>query len=151
MKRRERNTPVPTDTPIASNPPVDDGELSRRQFLTGVAAVAGALAVGGCGDSDGGKSATATPTALTPTSPAAPTGTATVPPAPTGTATAPPTASPTATAPPTASATASPAPSDTATPTPTDSPSPSPTSTPQDPETLPLPIRPSRASSTSSS
>ena len=46
-------------TPVAAKPPAGSAastDLSRRQFLAGVAAATGALALGGCGDGGGGHS-----------------------------------------------------------------------------------------------
>ena len=114
-RRRKRNT----QRNRGNLPPVDEtpasGDLSRRQFLGGLAGVAGALAIAGCGDSSSAV-ATRTPTATA-----------------TGTATPRPTASATASASATATASAS------ATPTASPTPSPSPTATPINPEDLPLP------------
>lgn len=111
MARRRGRVRQPQPPPDEAASPLAS-DVSRREFLTGLAAAAGALAVGGCGDGNGSGSG----------SQAAPTATATLEPSATPTATATPTHTPAPTG--TATATASP----TATPSPT-----------PDPEALPLP------------
>ncbi|MEO8602881.1 MAG: alkaline phosphatase family protein [bacterium] len=123
---------------MPSKPLGDDelGELSRREFLAGLTVAAGALAIGGCGDSDGKPAATATPRA-TPSLTASASPTATNSPAATSTATPSPSETPSQTATPSETpsqtATSTETPSETPTETPTQ------TATPTDPESDPLP------------
>jgi len=131
MKRRRKRASQRQIKSTLDQPAAEElSPLSRRQFLGGLTAAAGALAISGCGD--GSSSAMATPTTTASASPSS---------SPTPSASATPTLPPLPTSSATATRTATPSATDTLAPsaTPTETPTPTATVTPTDPEEDPLP------------